>query len=30
VSTKFSVLLQGPREVYPLGISRKQVAHSNE
>lgn len=30
VSTKFSVLLLGPRDVYPLGISRKQVAHSNE
>lgn len=30
VSSKFSVLLLGPREVYPLGISRKQVAHSNE
>lgn len=30
VSSTFSVLLLGPREVYPLGVSRKQVAHANE
>lgn len=30
MSSMISALLLGPREVYPLGVSRKQVAHANE